>query len=152
MPEVIYTDKIRYTATPCINDYGGEPLVVNIDSFAKANTDFRRALWTGGHLQVTLMSIPVGGDIGIEMHSCVDQFIRIENGCAIVMMGKDKEILNYRQKVNGNYAVIIPAGTWHNILNIGSTPLKLYSIYAPPQHPFVTVHKTKSEAERSDNH
>ena len=60
--------------------------------------------------------------------------------------------LNHRQRVNGNYAVLVPAGTWHNIINIGKTPLKLYSIYAPPQHPFGTVHKTKKEAEDSEKH
>ena len=81
-------------------------------------------LWPGKHLQVTLMSIPVHGDIGLEIHSDVDQFIRIEDGCALVMMGKNKTLLNYQQRVNSNYAVIIPAGTWHNIINIGNTPLR----------------------------
>ena len=125
--------------TPDIRDYGSEPLIVNIDCFTKQNPYYRTALWTGKHLQVTLMSIPVHGDIGLEIHSDVDQFIRIEDGCALVMMGKSKTLLNYRQRVNSNYAVIIPAGTWHNIINIGRSPLKVYSIYAPPQHPFGTV-------------
>ena len=138
--------------TPDIRDYGSEPLIVNIDCFTKQNPYYRTALWPGKHLQVTLMSIPVHGDIGLEIHSDVDQFIRIEDGCALVMMGKNKTLLNYQQRVNSNYAVIIPAGTWHNIINIGMSPLKLYSIYAPPQHPFGTVHKTKKEAEDSEKH
>ena len=130
---------------PEIRDYGAEPLIVNIDCFAQQNPYYRTALWTGNHLQVTLMSIPVHGDIGLEMHSHLDQFIRIEDGYALVMMGNSQTNLNHRQRVNGNYAVLVPAGTWHNIINIGKTPLKLYSIYAPPQHPFGPVHKTKME-------
>ena len=138
--------------TPDIRDYGSEPLIVNIDCFTKQNPYYRTALWTGKHLQVTLMSIPVHGDIGLEIHSDIDQFIRIEDGCALVMMGKNKTLLNYKQRVNSNYAVIIPAGTWHNIINIGNTPLKLYSIYAPPQHPFDTVHETKEAAEDAEKY
>ncbi len=68
------------------------------------------------------------------------------------MMGKNKTVLNHQQRVNSNYAVIIPAGTWHNIINIGNTPLKLYSIYAPPQHPFGTVHETKKAAEAAEKY
>lgn len=135
---------------PEIKDYGSEPLIVNIDRFAKMNNNYRTVLWTGEHLQVTLMSIPVGGDIGLEMHDHLDQFIRIENGYALVQMGKNKNVLNHQQRVNGDYAVLIPAGTWHNIINIGRIPLKLYSIYAPPQHPFGTVHKTKEAAELAE--
>ena len=133
-------------------DYGGEPLIVNIDRLTKVNPNFRTALWTGEHLQVTLMSIPAGGEIGLEVHPHLDQFLRIESGCAFVMMGKTEHSLSYRQRVNSNYAVIVPAGTWHNIMNAGRTPLKIYSIYAPPQHPFGTVHRTKAEAEKDEDH
>ena len=135
-----------------MKDYGNKPLVINIDNAAKVNKNFRTALWTGEHLQVTLMSIPVGGDIGLEMHPNTDQFIRIESGYAYVMMGKRKENLDYQRRADANYAIIIPAGTWHNIKNIGNRPLKVYSIYAPPQHPFGTVHKTKQDAERAEKH
>ena len=137
---------------PEIRDYGGKPLIVNIDRFTKLNQNYRTALWTGDHLQVTLMSIPVRGDIGLENHPDTDQFIRIESGHALVMMGNDKDNLNYRERVDGDYAVIVPAGTWHNIINVGNTPLKLYSIYAPPHHPFGTVHKTKADAEADETH
>lgn len=130
-----------------IRDYGGEPLAVNIDRITKANQTYRTALWTGDNLQVTVMCIPVGGDIGLEIHPHTDQFIRIENGCALAVMGKVKDCLNIRQRINSDYAVIIPAGTWHNIINIGNIPLKLYSIYAPVQHPFGTIQATKEEAE-----
>lgn len=141
-----------YSTRQEIRDYGGEPLVINIDRAAKINPNFRTALWTGGHLQVTLMSIPVGGDIGLEVHPHLDQFLRIESGLGFVMMGKTKSALNYRRTVNGDFAVIVPAGTWHNIVNTGRTPLKIYSIYAPPQHPFGTVHRTKADAEQAEKH
>ena len=144
----------RHRSCDCrngIRDYGAEPLIVNIDRLAKMNGDYRTALWTGEHLQVTLMSIPVGGDIGLERHDDLDQFIRIEGGRALVMMGECKNELRYREQVDSSYAVIVPAGTWHNIVNVGNTPLKLYSVYAPPQHPFGTVHRTKEEAERAED-
>lgn len=130
-----------------IRDYCGEPLAVNIGRITKGNQTYRTALWTGDQLQVTVMSIPVGGDIGLEIHPHTDQFIRIENGCALAVMGKVKDCLNIRQRINSDYAVIIPAGTWHNIINTGDIPLKLYSIYAPVQHPFGTVQVTKEETE-----
>ncbi len=135
-----------------IHDYGPEPLIVNIDHFAKLNPNYRTALWTGSHLQVTLMSIRVGGDIGLEAHPHLDQFIRVESGCGFVKMGKSKDNLNIQKKVDGNYAIVIPAGTWHNLINVGNAPLKLYSIYAPPEHPFGTVHQTKEIAEKAEGH
>lgn len=135
-----------------IRDCGPDPFIANIDCLAKMNPNYRNALWTGEHLQVTLMSIPVGGDIGLEMHDNIDQFIRIEEGCALIKMGKCKDNLDYQQKVNSNFAILVPACTWHNIVNIGNTPLKLYSVYAPPKHPFGTVHRTKEEAQCEKNH
>lgn len=143
-------DRCRSDGDIC--DYGPEPLIVNIDRFSKSNPHYRTALWTGQHLQVTLMSIRVGGDIGLEMHTDLDQFIRVESGCGLVKMGNSKDKLNYQKQVDGNYAIIIPAGTWHNLMNIGNRPLKLYSIYAPPQHPFGTIHKTKEIAEEAEGH
>ena len=136
---------------PDVRDYGGEPLVFNINHATSMNPNFRTTLWTGEHLQLTLMSIPVGGDIGVEMHSNVDQFIRVESGRAIVKMGRTCKLEECEKCVDSNYAIIIPAGTWHNIINVGYVPLKLYSIYAPPNHPFGTVHQTKFDAEREDD-
>lgn len=134
-----------------IQDYGPSPLVVNIDRFAKANPNYRTALWTGEYLQATLMSIRAGGDIGLEMHPDLDQFLRIESGSGLVKMG-NKDNLNIQKRVDENYAIFIPAGTWHNLINTGNRPLKLYSIYAPPQHPFGTIHRTKEIAEEEENH
>ncbi len=130
-----------------MKDYGPDPFVINIDEAAKANNNFRTTLWTGDHLQLTLMSIPVGGEIGLERHPELDQFIRIEEGEGIVRMGNRQDDLKFQEKVYDDFSFIIPAGTWHNLMNTGSIPIKLYSIYAPPQHPHGTVHRTKEEAE-----
>ncbi|KZZ84692.1 cupin domain-containing protein [Bacillus sp. SJS] len=133
-------------------DYGANPFVVNINEAAKQNNTYRTALWTGEHLQVTLMSLKAGEDIGLEIHPKLDQFLRIEQGQGIVQMGKKKDNLNFVRKVQDDFAILVPAGTWHNVTNTGTIPLKLYSIYAPPQHPFGTVHITKAQAlaEESD--
>lgn len=139
-------------STGQIHDYGPKPLIVNIDRASKQNPNYRTALWTGEHLQVTLMSIRVGGDIGLEMHPNLDQFIRVESGHGLVKMGSRRDNLNIQKQVNEDYAIIIPAGTWHNLINIGNRPLKLYSIYAPPQHPFGTVHRTKEIAQAAEEH
>lgn len=133
-----------------IRDYGMEPFVTNIEEVTKENKTFRTALWTGNYLQLTLMSIPVGGSIGLEIHPNTDQFLRIEQGFGMVQMGKNKNNLNFQRKVYNNSAIIIPAGTWHNLINIGNVPIKLYSIYAPSQHPRGTVHLTKAEAEHEE--
>ena len=119
----------------------------NIVHATEMNDSFRLTLWTGKYLQLTLMSIPVHGDIGEEMHGDVDQFIRIESGKAKVYMGNCQGNLVEKATLGGNDAILIPAGTWHNIVNIGTRPLKLYSLYAPTNHPAGTVHKTKKEAE-----
>ncbi len=132
---------------PEIRDYGGEPFIFNIHHATEMNKNFRTTLWTGRDMQLTLMSIPVNSDIGIEMHSDVDQFIRVESGRAKIYMGSCRNNLSEMGSVDGNYAIIIPACTWHNIVNVGNRPLKLYSLYAPPQHPFGTVHRTKEDAE-----
>ncbi|MGB2992134.1 MAG: cupin domain-containing protein [Paenisporosarcina sp.] len=129
-----------------LKDYGPKPFVININEAAKQNNTYRTALWTGKHLQVTLMSLNVGEDIGLEMHPDVDQFLRIEQGQGIVQMGKSRDNLNFERHVYDDSAIMLPAGTWHNLTNTGTIPLKLYSIYAPPNHPFGTVHVTKADA------
>jgi len=131
---------------PDLRDNGGNPHVINIEEAAEFNTDFRRAIWTGRHLQVVLMSIRPGEDIGLEVHPNVDQFIRIEEGTALVQMGPRRNSLNFVRRVSEDDAIMIPAGTWHNVTNIGPRPLKLYTIYAPPEHPFGTVERTKPAA------
>ena len=135
----------KYCRKSNIKDHGWEPYVVDIEEVTKENNVFRRAIWTGKYLQVTLMCINPGEDIGLEIHEDTDQFLRIESGNGIVKMGKDKDKLEFEKKVNDDYAIVIPAGTWHNVYNTGNKPLKLYSIYAPPHHPKGTVHITKND-------
>ena len=132
-------------------DYGSEPFVVNISRAARQNRSFRTALWTGEHLQLTLMCIPVGGEIGLESHPNLDQFLRIEEGNGFVKMGPRRDDLSYQRNVCENHGVFIPAGTWHNLINTGHKPIKLYSIYAPPQHPKGTVHETKASADAAEH-
>ncbi|GAA5417576.1 hypothetical protein Pryu01_02650 [Paraliobacillus ryukyuensis] len=132
-------------------DYGGMPYVINIEEATKQNTTYRTAIWTGTYLQVTLMCIGVGEDIGLETHPKTDQFLRIEEGQGLALMGDDRNNLNFRRYVTDGEAIMIPAGKWHNLVNTGDCPLKLYSIYAPPEHPFGTVHPTKEIAMSSEN-
>ncbi len=130
----------------CMSDYGGNPFVVNIEEVTKQNTNYRTALWTGQHLQLTLMSIEVGEDIGLEVHPHVDQFIRIEEGQGLVCMGDAQDRLDFQSPVFDGCAFVVPAGTWHNLINTGHRPIKLYSIYAPPNHPYCTVEETREIA------
>ena len=132
-----------------VTDMGANPYVENIERISVYNGNFRTAIWTGGHLQMTLMSIPPCGEIGREIHTDTDQFIRVEQGYALVSMGTNKNCMDVRWNMRKGDAVFVPAGTWHNIANAGRTPLKLSSIYAPPHHPKGTVHRTK-EAERAE--
>ena len=134
---------------PEIRDYGGEPFIFNIRHAADMNEKFRTVLWTGRDMQLTLMSIPVCGDIGVEMHDDVDQLIRVECGRAKVCMGCCPNTLQEVGCAEVNDIILIPAGTWHNVINMGNRPLKLSSLYAPPQHPRGTVHATKADAERA---
>lgn len=138
----------------CINlrDYGPNPFVVNINEATKQNTNYRLALWTGTHLQLTLMSINPREDIGLEMHPTIDQFLRIEEGQGLVLMGNNPNNLVFEQRVYDDDVILVPAGTWHNVINIGCTPLKIYSIYAPPAHPHGTVQPTKEDSDEDHNH
>lgn len=134
-------------------DCGPDPYVVNISRAAKNNPAYRATIWTGDYLQITLMSIPpCGGEIGLESHPHLDQFLRIESGCGVVKMGPCKDSVTLQRPVGPGDAVVIPAGTWHNLINTGRSPVKLYSIYAPPQHPKGTYHPTKADADREEMH
>ena len=121
---------------------------MDIAQAAQQNNDYRTTLWTGEHLQLTLMTIRPGEDIGLEVHPDDDQFLFIVEGQGIVQMGPSRRNLTFRQPAFNNSAIFIPARTWHNVTNIGRTPMRLYSIYAPPHHPRGTVHHTKEIAER----
>ncbi|MFO7782118.1 MAG: cupin domain-containing protein [Spirochaetia bacterium] len=136
-------------------DHLKKPYVVNIEELTTQNQNFRTAEWTGAYLQMTTMSIAVGGEVGFEIHEGTDQFLRIEAGKARVVMGKDKDNLDFEQEAEDDDAIFVPSDYWHNIHNIGNEPLKLYSIYAPPHHPVGTVHETYEiamKAEEEEDH
>lgn len=126
-------------------DFGPGPLVVGIEEYTKSNDDFRIALWTGNTIQLTLMSIPVGGEIGLEQHIGIDQFLRIEDGEGMVFMGDTEDDLDFVREVGDDMIVLVPSGKWHNIKNTGDEPLKIYSIYGPAEHPHSTIHKTPAD-------
>jgi len=131
-------------------DHGPGPFVTNIEQATLENENYRTTLWTGKQLQLTLMTIQPGHEIGLEAHDDHDQFLRIEEGAATVYMGPSKDSLNTWQAGEDN-AVFVPAGTWHNLVNTGDVPLKLYSIYAPAEHEPGTVHATKEDADNDPN-
>jgi mannose-6-phosphate isomerase-like protein (cupin superfamily) len=119
-----------------------------IEKITEKNKCFRQVLFTGKHLQLVVMCLQSKEEIGNEVHEQVDQFFRIEAGRAkFVLNGTEEHI------VNAGGAVVVPAGTYHNVINTSRTkPLKLYTVYTPPQHPDGTVHKTKAEAEAAEHH
>ncbi|MDD4778432.1 MAG: cupin domain-containing protein [Fermentimonas sp.] len=134
-------------------DFGPEPFVFNIDEYTVQNETFRSTIWTGTYMQLTVMSIPVGGDIGEEIHTDIDQFLRVESGSGIMYMGDEKGVYDFEQRVEDDFAIFIPAGKWHNLINDSDEPLKLYSIYSPVEHPHSTVHQTQKEGiEAHANH
>ncbi|MDR3021616.1 MAG: cupin domain-containing protein [Clostridiales bacterium] len=126
-------------------DYGTHPFTIDLNRITVGNDTYRTALWTGENLQLTLMSIPVGSDIGLEVHQNTDQLLRVEQGSGVVQMGSAHNNLYFQQIVFEDDAIFVPAGTWHNVTNIGNVPMKLYSVYAPPHHPFGTVQQTKAD-------
>lgn len=138
---------MRFYDSADLTDYGPDPHVIDVYQVAAENQNFRTAVWTGNHLQMTLMSIPPRGEIGLEIHEDTDQYIRVEQGNAIVKMGKNRERADFWQNLRTGDAVLVPAGTWHNVMNTGRESLKLSSVYAPPHHPKGTVHHTKEDAE-----
>ncbi|PID97426.1 MAG: cupin [Actinomycetales bacterium] len=128
-----------------MTDFGPKPYVVNIEKETVENTNYRTTLWTGENLQLTVMSIEPGDDIGLEVHDDHDQFLRLEAGKALVQMGPTEDELTFEETATDDWAVFVPAGTWHNLTNVGDEALKVYSIYAPPEHAHGTVHVTKSD-------
>jgi len=120
--------------------------VDDIEEMTEENSDFRRVLYTGKHMQLVLMAIKPGGEIGEEVHTDTDQFFRVEKGRGEVLIdGK-------RTKIKNDMAIVVPAGARHNIKNTGDKPLRLYTLYAPPEHVDGTVQATKADAEASTEH
>lgn len=130
-----------------IADIGPRPQAFNLEAQTLENADYRTVAWSGKYLQVTMMSIPVNGDIGLEKHGQTDQFIRLDRGRGRVQMGPGKSELTFDQEVTDGWCVLVPAGTWHNITNIGEEPMQVYTIYAPQHHAPGKVQQTQAIAE-----
>lgn len=133
------------------SDQGPNPFVINIEEQTLENTNYRTTLWSGKYMQMTVMAIAPGDDIGLEVHQDHDQFLRVEQGRGRVQMGPAKDQLDFDKEVGDDWVVLVPAGSWHNVTNIGDEPLKVYSLYGPPEHPHGTVHATKAESD-ADEH
>ncbi len=119
--------------------------VQDIESIATGNIDFRRVLYTARNCQLVVMSLKPQEDIGAEVHK-LDQFFRVESGRG------EAELNGVRTAIQAGYAVVVPAGARHNIINTGSEPLKLYTLYAPPNHRDGVVHRTRADAEADTEH
>ena len=122
----------------------------DIEALTVGNTSFRTVIFTGEKTQLTVMHLQAGEEIGLEVHEDTDQFLRIEEGSATVTMGRTRDAVDETHELQDDWAVIIKAGTWHNVINSGDGPLKLYSLYSPPEHPDGTVHVTKAEADAAE--
>jgi len=120
--------------------------VADIEDLTEDNRDFRRVLYTGKHLQLVLMALKPGEDIGEEVHADHDQFFRIEDGEGEVWIDGE------RTPIRSDDAVIVPAGARHNVINTGAEPLKLYTIYGPPDHRDGVIHTTKAAAQAGEEH
>jgi mannose-6-phosphate isomerase-like protein (cupin superfamily) len=129
-----------------IEDIGPRPQSFDLEHATRDNRNYRSVAWSGRYLQVTLMSIPVGGDIGMEMHPQTDQFLRLDAGCGLVQMGVAKDQLTFRADVSDGWCILVPAGTWHNITNTGKEPMQVYAIYAPAHHEPGKIQQTASDA------
>lgn len=112
----------------------------SIEEETLKNTNFRKVLYTGPNSQLVVMSLKPNEDIGMETHEGHDQFIRVDKGKAKFVVG------NQEQEGGDGFAIVVPSGAKHNVINIGNEDLKLYTIYSPPEHPDGTIHKTKKEA------
>lgn len=125
--------------------------VGNIEQTTLENENFRTVIDTGVHAQLTVMSVPRGGEVGWEAHAHLDQFLRLEQGSARADFGRSSDAVDESHDIANDWAVIVPAGVWHNIVNTGEDDLKLYSVYSPPEHADGTVHPTKADAEAAEH-
>jgi mannose-6-phosphate isomerase-like protein (cupin superfamily) len=123
----------------------------DITTLTVNNMNFRTVAYTGEHTQLTLMRLGPGEEIGWERHGHLDQFLRLERGRARVEFGRTEDAVDETHEVADDWAFIVPAGIWHNVVNIGTDDVKLYSLYSPPQHPDGTIHRTKADAD-ADEH
>jgi len=133
-------------------DLGMLPWATNITDLTITNPNYRHVMWTGMQMQMAFMSLKPGEKIDLELHNHHDQFIRIEQGEARVLMGKTENEMTFDQQVYAGWAIMIPAGYWHEVQNTGGTMLKLYTIYGPAEHHPGTIHTTWKEAAEDHHH
>lgn len=133
-----------------IIDPGPKPNAFDIEQATLENENYRTTAWTGKYLQVTLMTIPPGSSIGLEVHPETDQFLRLEAGTGRCVMGPAEDNLDFEQDVEDDWSIQVPAGMWHDVINTGDEPLRLYSIYAPSHHAADIVQPTKEDADRDE--
>lgn len=133
------------------NDGNSLVWVADIEEATLANRNFRTVLYTGEHTQLTVMRLRAGEEIGWEAHGHLDQFLRIEQGAGRLDVGRSGDGVDEQHEVGDDWAIIIPAGVWHNVVNTGDGDLHLYSLYSPPEHPPGTVHATKADAAEDDH-
>ena len=133
-----------------VGDNGPQPNAFDIESATVQNENYRTVAWTGKYLQVTLMSIPVGESIGLEMHPHTDQFLRLDAGQGKCVMGPAADQREFEQDLADGWAVQVPAGTWHDVTNTGDQPMRLYAIYAPVHHAAGLTQATSADAERDE--
>lgn len=133
-----------------IEDIGPAPQSFDLEQATVQNDTYRTVAWSGKYLQLTLMSIPPGQDIGLEAHPATDQFLRLDAGRGRVQMGPAKDQLDFEREVEDGWAIFVPAGTWHNVTNIGDVPMRLYAVYAPVHHAPGKVQRTAEDAERDE--
>ena len=134
-----------------MTDHGPDPFVTDIEAETLGNNVFRSTLWTGKHLQLTVMCLQPEEEIGLEVHHDRDQFLRIEEGAGRVVMGPTRDDLSFKRDVSDDDVILVPAGSWHNVTNTGEDPLRLYSVYGPAEHEPGTVHLTKAEADAAEH-
>ena len=134
-----------------LTDNGPRPNAFDIEHATVQNENYRLVAWTGTYLQVTLMSIPVGESIGLEMHPNTDQFLRLDAGQGRCVMGPTADQLDFEQDVTDGWAIQVPAGTWHDVTNTGDQPMRLYTIYAPVHHAAGITQATSADAEHDEN-
>jgi mannose-6-phosphate isomerase-like protein (cupin superfamily) len=133
-----------------IEDNGPQPNAFDIETATRENTTYRTVAWTGRYLQVTLMSIEPGDSIGLEAHPETDQFLRVDAGRGRCVMGPAADDLSFEQDVTDGWSIPVPAGTWHDVVNTGDEPLRLYAVYAPSHHAPGIVQPTAEDAERDE--
>ena len=141
--------------TPASTDAASRSQLAWVDDIERvtlANSNFRAVVHTGEHAQLTVMRLGPDEEIGWESHPHLDQFLRIEQGEARLDLGKTGDSVDEQHALSDDWAIIVPAGVWHNVINTGHEDVKLYSIYAPPEHPDGTIHRTKADSDADEHH